>query len=255
MGVINVTPDSFSGDGIAGDADAILDRAERLAHDGADVLDVGGESTRPGYFPVSVSVEMERTIPALELLGGRTALPISVDTGKAEVAAAALARGACVINDVSGLRDPDMLAVASRAGCGLVLVHNESAAGQPNVVGFVRSGLQQLIARATEAGISKSAIMIDPGLGFGKTWRQNLEILDRLAELRDLQCPILVGPSRKATISRVLGVAAEDRLAGTEALVAVSIARGADLVRVHDCLEMVRVARTMDCMARPSTTV
>ena len=251
MGVVNVTPDSFTGDGLAGDCDGVRRRGERLVEEGADLIDVGGESTRPFYTPVSVEEELLRVIPAVRTLAERCPLPLSIDTTKAEVARHAIEAGACVVNDVSGLRDPLMSAVVADAGCTLVLVHDQSVAEARDVTSFVRQGLEGLVERALRAGIAPGHLVIDPGLGFGKTWRQNLEIVNRLAELRVLGLPLLVGPSRKATISRVLGVGLHDRTEGTAALVAVSVAHGADSVRVHDCLQMARVARTIDTMVRP----
>jgi dihydropteroate synthase len=251
MGVINVTPDSFSGDGLVDDKEAILRRGQQLLIEGADLVDVGGESTRPAYVPVPLEEELARTIPAVRLLAESCPLPLSIDTTKAEVAGIAIEAGASVVNDVSGLRDSAMLDVVADSECSLVLVHNDSAGGARDITQFVLAGLADLVDRAVRAGIPTCSLMVDPGLGFGKTWRQNLEILARLAELRALGLPILVGPSRKATISRVLGVGVHDRSEGTAALVAVSIAHGADVVRVHDCLQMCRVARMTDAVARP----
>lgn len=250
MGVINATPDSFSGDGIAGDREAILRRGRQLLDEGADLVDVGGESTRPSFVPVPLEEELARALPAIRLLAERTPLPLSIDATKAEVARLAVEAGASVVNDVSGLRDDSMLDVVAGSGCGLVLVHNVSAAGEPDVTSFVVAGLANLVQRAVRAGVAAHSLIVDPGLGFGKTWRQNLELLDRLAELKSLGLPILIGPSRKATVSRVLGVGINDRLEGTAALVAVGIAHGADAVRVHDCLQMRRVAQMMDAVAR-----
>jgi dihydropteroate synthase len=251
MGVINVTPDSFTGDGILGDRAALIQRGRQLASEGADLVDVGGESTRPSYVPVPLEEELTRALPAIRLLAEHCPLPLSIDTTKAEVARLALDAGASVVNDVSGLRDESMLEVVVASGCSLVLVHNTSAVGERDVISFVLHGLADLVSRATQAGVERHSLIIDPGLGFGKSWRQNLEIIDRLSELRPLNVPILVGPSRKATISRVLGVGVHDRLEGTAALVAVGIAHGADAVRVHDCLQMSRVARMMDAVVRP----
>jgi dihydropteroate synthase len=251
MGVVNATPDSFTGDGLEYDWEGILQRGRQLVNEGADLIDVGGESTRPSSVPVSLEEELRRAIPAVTILAQNCALPLSIDTTKAEVARKAVEVGASVVNDVSGLRDPAMLDVVATSHCGLVLVHNQFAGGADNVVQFVLAGLADQVERALRAGVSTRSLMVDPGLGFGKNWRQNLEILARLADLRLLGLPILVGPSRKATISRVLGVGVHDRLEGTAALIAVSIAHGADVVRVHDCLQMRRVARMTDAVARP----
>jgi dihydropteroate synthase len=235
-----------------GDRQAILRRGRQLVAEGADLVDIGGESTRPAYVPVPLEEELTRAIPAVRLLADSCPLPLSIDTTKAEVARIAVEAGASVVNDVSGLSDYEMLGVVADSGCGLVLVHNESAAGARDVIQLVLKGLTDLVGRAVRAGVPKESLMVDPGLGFGKTWRHNLEILARLDELRALGLPILVGPSRKATISRVLGVGVHDRMEGTAALVAVSIAHGTDVVRVHDCLQMRRVARMTDAVARSS---
>jgi len=251
VGVINVTPDSFSGDGITGDCEAVIRRGRQLVVEGADLVDVGGESTRPAYIPVPLEEEVARTLPAITLLADDCPLPLSIDTTKAEVARLALEAGASVVNDVSGLRDSSMLDVVAESGCSLVLVHNSPASDTPDVTAFVLAGLARMAERAVSAGVAAQSLMVDPGLGFGKTWRQNLELLNRLSELRALGLPILIGPSRKATVSRVLGVGTHDRLEGTAALVAVGIAHGADAVRVHDCLQMHRVAQMMDEVARP----
>jgi dihydropteroate synthase len=252
MGVVNVTPDSFSGDGIMDDREAILRRGRQLVVEGADLVDVGGESSRPSYVSVPLEAELERVLPAIRLLAEHCPLPLSVDTTKAEVARLAVEAGASVVNDVSGLRDASLLDVVAASGCSLVLVHNSSAVGVQDVVTFVIDGLAALARRANRAGVAGHALIVDPGLGFGKTWRQNLEILNRLSELRTLGLPVLIGPSRKATISRVLGVGIHDRLEGTAALVAIGIAHGADAVRVHDCLRMRRVADMMDAVTRSS---
>lgn len=251
MGVVNVTPDSFSGDGLLGDLDAIRQRGQQLAFEGADLVDVGGESTRPTHEPVPLDEELRRAIPAITVLSDTCPLPLSIDTTKAEVARIAVEAGASVVNDISGLRDPAMLRVVADTQCHLVLVHNGPGSAVGNITEAVLSDLTELINQAVRAGVPTSALMVDPGLGFGKTWQQNLELIARLGRLQTLGLPILVGPSRKATISRVLGVSVHDRLEGTAALVAVSIARGANMVRVHDCLAMYRVARTLDAVTRP----
>lgn len=250
MGVVNVTPDSFTGDGLMGDPSAIIRRGQQLVSEGADLIDIGGESTRPSYVPVPLENEVARAIPAVDLLASTCTLPLSIDTTKAEVARLALESGASVVNDVSGLLDASMIHVVAAHKCSLVLVHNVSAAGVTDVTRFVLLGLSELVSRAVRAGINRDSLIIDPGLGFGKNWRQNLELLNRLSELRALNLPLLVGPSRKATISRVLGVGLHDRDEGTAALVAISAARGADVVRVHDCQAMTRVVRMTDALVR-----
>lgn len=251
MGVINVTPDSFTGDGLEGDLEAVLRRGHELVTEGADLIDIGAESTRPKFVPVTLEEELARAMPAVRSLAESCPLPLSIDTTKAEVARVAVEAGVSVVNDVSGLRDASMLDVVAGSDCSLVLVHSDLAAGARDVTRFVLEGLARLVERAMRAGISTRSLLVDPGLGFGKTWRQNLEILDRMAELRVLGLPILVGPSRKGTISRVLGVGVHDRSEGTAALVVASIAHGADVIRVHDCLQMGRVAQMIDAVARP----
>jgi dihydropteroate synthase len=250
MGVLNVTPDSFSGDGLAERPSAAVDFAAEITEAGADILDIGGESTRPGATAVPAADELDRLLPALGALAGRIEVPISVDTRKAAVAEQVLAHGADTINDVSGLADPDMAAVVAEARAGLVIVHNGPVEPGSDVLRVVCRGLERLVEHALRAGVAESAIVLDPGLGFGKTWRQNLEIVRRLAELRSLGLALLVGPSRKGTIGKVLGVPPGDRLEGTVALVVASIAGGADAVRVHDVHVMTRIARMTDALAR-----
>lgn len=249
MGILNVTPDSFSGDGLAGDLEAAAARADRFAAEGADILDVGGESTRPGHRPVAGRAEVDRLLPALRAIRTVTDLPISVDTRKAEVAEAALRAGASIVNDVSGLTDPDMAAVVARHRAGLVLVHN-GPVDPRDPMDTVLSDLRGSLRIAIAAGITKERIAVDPGLGFGKEWQVNLRLLGSLRRLCVLGRPILVGPSRKGTIGRVLGVGVEDRQEGTAALVAIAVAEGADVVRVHDVREMAQVVAMMDAIVR-----
>jgi dihydropteroate synthase len=250
MGVINATPDSFSGDGLYKATASIATRAAEMVSDGADVLDIGGESTRPGYVPVELAEELDRVIPAVRAVAGRVRVPISIDTSKSHVAARALEAGASIVNDVSGLADGRLSHVVAKADAGIVVVHNRPIAPGSDVMTSVISELSQLVEAALAAGVAERSIIVDPGLGLGKAWRQNLEIIRRLHELHVLNRPILVGPSRKGTIGRVLGTEVQDRLEGSAALVAVSIAGGADMVRVHDVREMTRVARMTDVLAR-----
>jgi dihydropteroate synthase len=250
MGVINVTPDSFSGDGILGSPRAVAELAIRLEADGADVLDIGGESTRPGYEPISVEEELRRVMPAIEIVRSRTNALVSVDTTKSRVAREALAAGAGMINDVSGSRDPRLAESVARAGAWLVVVSNGTSK-ESSPMEFVIEDLRGQIARARAAGVESERIIVDPGLGMGKGWPANFAIIRELSLLRDLRHPILIGPSRKGMIGRVLGVPPDDRLEGTAALVTLCIAGGADMVRVHDVREMARVARMTDALARP----
>ncbi len=263
MGVLNVTPDSFSGDGVM-EVKAAIARGRALAAEGADILDIGGESTRPVASPVGLQEELRRVIPVIEDLAGELDIPISVDTTKAEVARQALRAGAAMVNDVSALRgDPEMAAVAAEASVPVVLMHGYPApqatreAPVPgdivsgDVISEVRAFLAERIEAAVAAGISRDRILIDPGFGFGKTMRQNLALLRRLGELRSLQRPLMIGTSRKGTIGKVLGdLPVEERLEGTAATVAVAIVQGVDVVRVHDVRAMVRVARMTDAIVR-----
>ena len=251
MGVINATPDSFSGDGLGSDIPAIVDRALLLEAGGADIIDLGAESTRPGSSPVSVDTELSRLIPALGAILARVSIPVSVDTYKAEVARQAIDAGATMINDVWGLKaDPDMARAAANAGVSVVLMHNQEKAQYRDLVADVRASLANSVSIALRAGVPEDRIIIDPGIGFGKTPEHNLEILQRLREFKSLGYPLLVGPSRKSTIGLLLELPPDQRVEGTAAMVALSIAGGADLVRVHDVKEMSRVSRVSDAVIR-----
>ena len=262
MGVLNVTPDSFSDGGDFLDLQAAVAQAFELERDGADILDIGGESTRPGAAPVTAREELSRILPVLEALRGKLRIPISVDTQKSEVAEATLAAGAEIVNDVSALRTDSRLAeVARRARAPVILTHMR---GTPrtmqrgpfarDVVRDVMTGLRQALGRATRAGITKSRILLDPGIGFGKSHEQNLEILARLSEFARLGCPIVIGTSRKGFLGEALAAPGQpplssgERLLGTAATVTASILGGAHIVRVHDVAEIVRVARVADAI-------
>ena len=258
MGIINVTPDSFSGDGLVQD-DAFVQRAVTQARtfvaEGATLIDVGGESTRPNA-PIVISAEQElsRVLPVIQALRGT--LPenvmISIDTYKAEVAAQALAAGACIINDIWGLQqDPEMASVAKEHSVPVVLMANMRGYVKHDIVSDVLRYLSRSIDMALAAGIAWEHLIVDPGIGFGTTPEENLILLRRLGELRALGRPILLGVSRKSTIGRVLGgLPASDRLEGTAASVALGIAQGADIVRVHDVREMKRVVTMSDAIVR-----
>jgi dihydropteroate synthase len=213
------------------------------------VLDIGGESTRPGYEPISVEEELRRVMPAIEIVRSHTSAFVSVDTTKSRVAQEALAAGAGMINDVSGSRDPRVAEAVARAGAWLAVVSN-GLSKNSSPMEFVIEDLRGQIDRALAAGVDSERIIVDPGLGIGKGWLANFAIIRGLSLLRDLQHPILIGPSRKGMIGRVLGVPPDDRVEGTAALVTLCIAGGADMVRVHDVREMARVARTTDALAR-----
>jgi dihydropteroate synthase len=263
MGILNVTPDSFSGDGTT-DVAAAIARAEQFVRDGADILDVGGESTRPGAAFVPEEEERARVVPVIRALAARLAVPISVDTSRASVAEAGLAAGAAMVNDVWALhRDPALASVVACSGAALVLMHNRAATvtvdalgghyddvRYADVVADVIAWLRESIAMATAAGIPRAQLIADPGIGFGKTVAQNLELMRRLPELRALGVPLLAGTSRKSFIGLTLNLPVEDRVEGTAATVALAIAGGAEVVRVHDVRAMARVARMTDAIIR-----
>jgi dihydropteroate synthase len=283
MGILNVTPDSFSGDGLlATPASSPTDRsdtaheglpralgqARRFLEAGVDILDVGGESTRPGAQQVGAEEELARVVPVIEALRRESDVLISIDTYKALVAEAALNAGADLVNDVWGLRaDPELASVAARQHVPVILMHNRSKPANADVqarlggryVGMeyadlmedVKRELMESVAIARAAGIPDERIILDPGIGFGKTVEQNLELIDRLDEIRSLGFPVLLGPSRKSFIGYTLDLPPDQRLEGTAAAVAVGITRGADIVRVHDVEMMVRVARMTDAIVRP----
>jgi dihydropteroate synthase len=251
MGVLNLTPDSFSGDGLSADTGAALAQARRFAAQGADILDIGGESTRPNGQAVSADEEIKRVIPAIERLAGELSVPISIDTYKASVARRAVAAGARMINDVWGLRqDAGLAQVAAEAGLPLVLTSNQRDRPTADIISGIVSDLERAILQAIAAGVPRENIIIDPGIGFGKSLEQNLEILRRLAELKQLGRPILLGTSRKSMIGLVLDLPVEKRLLGTAATVAIGIANGADIVRVHDVKQMREVSRMSDAIVR-----
>ena len=256
MGIVNTTPDSFSGDGVGRDVETAVAQALQFEAWGADIVDVGGESTRPpdyyaGSEPVSSEEESSRVVPVITALASALRVPISVDTSKAEVARRAVAAGASMINDVWGLRrDPEMASVAVETGVPVVLMHNQDGTEYDDLVPDVIGGLLGLLENALDAGIPEEKIVLDPGIGFGKTAEQSLEVLRRLDEFRSLGRPILTGTSRKSSIGKVLDLPVDDRIEGTAATVALSIAGGADIIRVHDVREMVRVARMSDAIVR-----
>jgi dihydropteroate synthase len=265
MGVLNVTPDSFSDSGRFLEPEAAIEHALTIETVGADLLDIGGESTRPGSGEVPASEEIDRILPVLEGLIGRLKIPISIDTRRATVAEIAVRAGAEIINDVSGLKnEPQVAEVAAKCGVPILLMHMR---GEPStmqtepfasdVVKDVTEGLQKSVAIARQAGVPESQIVLDPGIGFGKSFAQNYELLEKLPQLAQLGYPLLVGTSRKgflgATLARA-GKAAppDERIWGTAATVTASILSGAHIVRVHDVAEMVQVARVADCLVNPS---
>jgi dihydropteroate synthase len=255
MGVVNLSPDSFSGDGIGDDIEAAVDQAQRMVAEGADIIDVGGESTRPGTAPMSVEdvdEELRLVIPAIERLAREISVPISVDTYKARVAARALEAGAALINDIWGLKkDPALARLAAEKGVPIILMANErDAPPRVGIVARVISDLESGIKIALDAGVAAENIIIDPGIGFGKSLEQNLELVNRLAELKVLGKPILLGTSRKSMIGLVLNLPADKRLEGNLAVTAIGIANGADMVRVHDVRQTALVCRMSDAIIR-----
>ena len=288
MGIVNVSPESFSGDGL-GDVDAAVAQALRFVEEGADILDVGGQSTRPrysaaveggrapafagdsggargdsggapafagvtdkGYDELSVDEEIGRVVPVIRAIKGETDTPISVDTYKAGVAEAAIEAGASMVNDVWGLkRDVGLAGVAASHGTPLILMHNQEGTRYTRLIPDIVASLRRSVAVALAAGVARERIIVDPGFGFGKTVAHNLEVLRRLGEIKSaLGLPLLLGTSRKSTIGRVLDLPVDDRVEGTAATVALGIAQGADIVRVHDVREMARVVRMTDAVAR-----
>jgi dihydropteroate synthase len=258
MGILNVTPDSFSDGGRFLKTDDAIRQAETLAEEGADLIDIGGESSRPGAAAVPIEEEIRRVVPIIEQLVKRLSIPISIDTTKAEVARRALAAGARIINDISALRfDPEMAPLAARDGVPVVLMHMQ---GTPkdmqvhpvytDVIREISAFFETRIRFAEQSGISRERIVLDPGIGFGKTIDHNLEILARLDEFRSLGRPLLIGPSRKSFIGQVLGLPVEERLEGTAAAAAVGILNGASIIRVHDVRAMSRVARMVKAIER-----
>jgi dihydropteroate synthase len=272
MGILNLTPDSFSGDGLISvpgeGTNRALEQARAFVRAGVDILDVGGESTRPGSQPVSAAEEIDRVVPVIEtIVAAELDVLISVDTYKAEVAEAALKAGAHWINDVWALRaDPNLAKVAANFACPIVLMHNRIKPGSAelqerlggryigidydDLIEDIKAELTSSVNIALAAGVKNDNILLDPGIGFGKTVEQNLELIDRLGEIRALGYPLLLGPSRKSFIGYTLNLPPDQRVEGTAAAITIGIVRGADIVRVHDALQMVRVVRMADAIVR-----
>jgi len=255
MGILNVTPDSFSGDGLLTRGDpvaAVVEQARRMVDEGADILDLGGESTRPGHAPVDAAEEIGRVMPALKAVReAMPGVPLSIDTTKVAVAEAALTAGAHLLNDIWGVGpDPAMAELAASAGVPLLVMHNRVEPRYDDVVREVVDDLRAALDRAERAGVAPADLIIDPGIGFGKTADHNVTLLRHLDELVHLDRPILLGTSRKSTIGRILDLPAEQRLEGTLATTALGIAKGVDIVRVHDVQANVRAARVADAIVR-----
>ena len=253
MGILNVTPDSFSDGGRFYRIDDALRQAEKMVADGADIIDIGGESTRPygNSKPVSAEEEMERILPVIEVLVKELPVPISVDTYKARTAEAALRLGAGIINDVWGLQgDKEMAGVVAKYGAPVMVMHNQDQPGYTNLMAEIVAFLARSIDIAAEAGIPKERVIVDPGIGFGKTRADNIMVIRCLRQLEALGCPILLATSRKTFIGTTLNLPPTERVEGTAATVAIGIANGADIVRVHDVKEMSRVAKMADALVR-----
>ncbi len=252
MAIINVTPDSFSGDGVGSDLDATVERVREAEADGATMIDLGAESTRPGHRPISTQEELDRLLPALDAIRGVTHLPISIDTTKAVVAKTALEHGADIINDIRGFTtDPEIASVTAAAGAPVILMHDIAPESDGDFVSSIVDELRRRMDLALQAGVARDNIILDPGFGFGKSWHQNLELLRRLDELHVLDRPRLVGLSRKRTIGWALGLPESERLEGTIATTVMAIERGAHIIRVHDVRPNVRAARMTEAILGP----
>jgi dihydropteroate synthase len=251
MGILNLTPDSFSDGGSYQEPQAAVERALQMVDEGADIIDLGGESTRPGFIPVDGETEIQRVVPVVERLAQDLSVPISIDTTKAAVAKRALEAGAHIINDIWGLqRDPDLARVSGAYDAGVIVMHNSEHCSYHDLMGDIVAFFCKSLDLAQAAGIKRENLALDPGIGFGKDLAQNLETLRRLEELHVLGLPILLGTSRKSLVGKVLNLPVQDRLEGTAATVALGIAYGADFVRVHDVQAMKRVAVMTDAIVR-----
>ena len=251
MGIVNLSPDSFSGDGLK-DVDEAVAQARRFRDEGADIIDVGGMSTRPGFEELSEKEEANRVVPAVRAIVAAVDLPVSIDTYRAEVAAAALRAGAHMVNDITGLRrDPAMPRLVAAWGVAAVVMHNQRGRPFHDVIGDIKAGFEESLDLAHDAEIKREQLILDPGFGFGWTVEQNLEMLRRLQELTGFGLPILAATSRKSTIGTLLDDLPPDQRAwGTAATVTIAIANGADMVRVHDVAEMLQVCRVADAVYR-----
>ncbi len=258
MGIVNVTPDSFSDGEQYLDSGMAISHAKRLVSEGADIIDIGGESTRPGSLAVTQDEEIERVIPVIEGITKEVSVPISIDTCKSQVAQAALDSGVSMINDISAMRfDPKIAEVAAQKKAPLILMHMQ---GTPknmqknptykDVMGEIKEFLEERVGFAVSRGVARNNIIIDPGIGFGKSMEHNYEIIRKLGELRELKLPILIGTSRKSFIGNTLGLDVNERLEGTLATITMSIINGADIVRVHDVKEAKRAAQMTDAVYR-----
>lgn len=251
MGIVNVTPDSFSDGGLFNRVDAAVEHAWQLVDEGADIIDIGGESTRPGFDQVPAEEELKRIIPVIEALAKKIKVPISVDTYKAAVGQRAMEAGAAILNDIWGFqREPELARAAAQFDCPVILMHNQDHTEYRDLMGDITAFLRRSIEIAQSAGVKPDKIILDPGIGFGKTLEHNLEVMNHLEEFQTLGKPILLGTSRKSMIGKTLDLPTDQRLEGTAATVTLGIAKGIDIVRVHDVKEIVRVVRMTDAMVR-----
>ena len=255
MGIVNVTPDSFSDGGKYGRVDMALKHAEEMIRDGAKIIDVGGESTRPGHAPVSYEEELERTMPIIEAITRELSCAVSIDTYKAGVAEEAMKAGAHIINDIWGAkREPKIAEVAAKYGAPIILMHNrEVAEYEGALMHEVIADLEESIAIALAAGVKRENIWLDPGIGFAKDTAQNIEVMQGLQKIADMGYPHLLGTSKKSLIGNVLGLAVEERLEGTSATACYGIERGCHIIRVHDVKEIARAVRMMDVLTGKTT--
>jgi dihydropteroate synthase len=250
MGIVNVSPESFSGDGLSSVDDAV-EQAQRFAAEGADIIDVGGMSTRPNFQEISVEQERDRVVPVVRAIVAAVDLPVSIDSYRAEVASRALMAGASMVNDITGFRrDPAMARLVAGYKVPAVVMHNQRGRPFHDVIADIKAGFAESLALADDAEVAREQLILDPGFGFGWTPAQSFESIRRLAELRDLRLPLLVGTSRKSAIGAVLDVPEDERTYGTAATVALAIANGADIVRVHDVAEMAQVCKVADAIVR-----
>jgi dihydropteroate synthase len=251
MGILNITADSFSDGGKYLEPEAAVEKAQEMLAEGADIIDIGGESTRPGFIPVDSAEEIRRVVPVVERLAPLLQAPISIDTTKGAVAEKALEAGAHIINDIWGFqKEPELARISAAFDAGVILMHNSDTGEYQELMSDIIRFLRKSAEIAQAAGVKREAIVLDPGIGFGKDLSQNLEVMRRLKELQVLDFPVLMGTSRKSMIGKILNLPVHERLEGTAATVAVSILLGADFVRVHDVKAMKRVAAMTDAMIR-----
>ncbi|MFB4165027.1 dihydropteroate synthase [Alteribacillus sp. JSM 102045] len=249
MGILNVTPDSFSDGGRFDNLTSAVERAQEMVKQGADIIDIGGESTRPGHVKVEGEEERRRVLPAIKAIAKKVNVPISIDTYKAETARQAIESGASIINDVWGAKaDPEMAEVAAQYDVPIILMHNREDMEYSNLMADILRDMEESITLCCNAGVKEERIILDPGIGFAKTYEQNLEVMRKLEQFTALGYPVLLGTSRKSLIAETLNLPANDRVEGTGATVSLGIERGCDIVRVHDVLEMSRTVKMMDAM-------